>query len=78
MKRLTYYQVHKNKKPKRIKPKKYSESASKIKVYFKVVDKFSKILKQICLNIEKGFKEITLKKLKEGVVISIDSEGGTI
>lgn len=52
MKRLTYYQVHKNKKPKKIIFNKYSVSAYKIKVYFKSVDKFSKQMNSICMSLK--------------------------
>ena len=65
MKRLNYYQVHKNKNPKKIKSKKYSVSASKIKGYFKSVDKYLKTMNNICTQLEESYREFSSKRTTE-------------
>lgn len=74
MKRLNYFQVHKNKKPKKIKQKKYSASKKMIKVYLNVVDNFSEKMKEVCGFISNEFKKSPVK----GIVLSVDSAGGQI
>jgi len=74
MKRLNYYQVHKNKKPKKIKSKKYSASKKMIKVYINVVDNFSEKMKLLCESVKKQFK----KGKVGGIICYLDSEGGMI
>jgi hypothetical protein len=74
MKRLNYYQVHKNKKPKKNISKKYSASKKMIKAYFNVVDNFSKKMNLVCESIKKQFE----KGKVGGIICYLDSEGGMI
>jgi len=67
MKRLTYYQVHKNKKPKRIKPKKTSFSARNIRIYYSYVDSFSTIFNKLTAHLLECFERTMDESPKRGV-----------